>query len=360
MQFGYIPCMHVLVITQPTQTMKTFKCPGIPWVLFFFVLAILPCPGELREWTSSKGTKLTAKLVSKTDTELTLKNKSGKEITLAIKQLSEADQQYLKELEDGDKPEVAAAGNKRKAGKKAGLLPVLSDGFGAGYFAYYDGDHYVARINSNATMDVYLKDKEQSSGLLDSWKMVIEPIAYKKNRFGSVSGHRMVEIIKNGDPVEDPDKVELSVILDLGIRCDLIYEFSDEGITTWMKSEHGSDPPEVMSHMMTHRMGSVRNLAKNPQDLEEMRLKIESDKYDYAGKYRIKPTVSKDDYEISMPALTSTKIRFDKGPDKGVRLLPWKYADDPLAKGYYIRARKAEYNSNNHKREKTSINFHGK
>ena len=343
--------------------MKTYRFYGIQWALLASILVISPCVGELREWTSSKGTKLTAELVSKTDTELTLKNKSGKEITLAIKQLSEADQQYLQELEnvdDADKPEAAATGNQGKAGKKAGLLPVLGEGLGAGYFAHFEGDHFVARINSNATMDVYLKDKEQSSGLLDDWKMVVQPIAYKKNRLGTVSAYRIVDTLKHGDPAEDPEKVELSVMLKSGIRCDLIYEFSDEGLTTWMKSEGGSDPPEVMSHMMTHRLGSVKQITEDPKDLEKMRLKIESDKYDYLGKYRINATQTKDDYEISMPAITSTKIRFDKGSANSVRLLPWKYGDDPLAKGYYIRARKAAFDSTDHKREKTTINFHGK
>jgi hypothetical protein len=57
----------------------------------FFVMLPIPLnAAELREWTSSKGTTLKAELVSKTNTHLTLRQASGKDITLAIKQLSDA------------------------------------------------------------------------------------------------------------------------------------------------------------------------------------------------------------------------------------------------------------------------------
>ena len=88
-----------------------------------------------------------------------------------------------------------------------------------------------------------------------------------------------------------------------------------------MQSERGSDPPEVMNHMMTHRLGQVLQLTEDQKDLEKMRLKVGSDKYDYlATSTGSISTVSHDKYEVSMPAITDTKILFDKGSDKNTRL----------------------------------------
>ena len=314
-------------------------------VVLFSMLSIPLNAAQSREWTSSKGSKMTAELVSKTDTHLTLKQASGKEITLAIKQLSDADQNYLKQLDEAASDKGQNKVDKGK--KKGGGLPVLHDGIGAGYFAYFEGEHYIARIKANATMEVFLKEEGKASGLLDGWAIAVEPVAYKKNKLGSISGYRMKQILSHGDPVENPDQVKLSVMLKGDIRCNLIYEFSPEGLTTWMQSEHGSDPPEVMNHMMTHRLGQVLQLTDDQKDLEKMRLKVGSDKYDYFNKHRIKSTVSNDKYEVSMPAITDTKILFDKGSDKNTRLMSWKYADQPLSKGYFIRSRKGEFNSNN-------------
>jgi len=150
------------------------------------------------------------------------------------------------------------------------------------------------------------------------------------------------------------------VMLGGGIKCELIYEFNAKGITTWMQSEHGSDPPEVMSHMMTHRLGQVLQLTDDQKDLDKMRLKVGSDKYDYLKKHRINSTVSHDKYEVSMPAITNTKILFDKGSDRNTRLMCWKYGDDALSKGYFIRSRKSDFDSAKHSAEKTSITFKGK
>ena len=180
-------------------------------VVLFSMLSIFAHAGELREWTSSKGSKMTAELVSKTDTHLTLKQASGKEITLAIKQLSDADQNYLKQLDEAASDKGQNKVDKGK--KKGGGLPVLHDGIGAGYFAYFEGEHYIARIKANATMEVYLKEDGKASGLLDGWKMVVEPVAYKKNKLGTISGYKMKEILSHGDPVENPDQVKLSVML---------------------------------------------------------------------------------------------------------------------------------------------------
>jgi len=345
-------------ISPPSKMMKKWKHTTTLAVLFFAVVSIPLNAAELREWTSSKGTTLKAELVSKTDSHLTLRQASGKEITLAIKQLSDADQNYLKQLDEAASDKGQNKVDKGK--KKAGLLPVLHDGIGVGYFAYFEGEHYVARINANASLEVCLKDKEQTSGLLDGWKMEVEPVAYKKNKLGTISGYKMKEILNHGDPVENPNQVKLSVMLKGDIKCELIYEFTPEGLTTWMRSERGSDPPEVMNHMMTHRLGEVSQLTSDPKDLESMRLKVRSDKYDYLNKHRINTTVSNDKYEVSMPAITSTKILFNKGSDRNTRLMCWKYGDDALSKGYFIRSRKGVFNSTKHDAEKTSITFKGK
>ena len=102
-------------------TMKRLDYSNTLFIMLFSMLSIFAHAGELREWTSSKGSKMTAELVSKTDTHLTLKQASGKEITLAVKQLSDADQAYLRQL---DEPASDKEQNKvDKEKKKAGLLP---------------------------------------------------------------------------------------------------------------------------------------------------------------------------------------------------------------------------------------------
>ena len=345
-------------ISPQSKMMKKWKYIITSAALFFAVVSIPLNAVEARQWTSSKGTTLKAELVSKTDTHLTLRQASGKEITLAIKQLSDADQAYLRQLDKPASDKGQDKVNKRK--KKGGGLPVLHVGPGAGCFAYFEGEHYVARIKANAIMELHLKDEEKASGLLDGWKMVVEPVAYRKNKLGTVSGLKIVEMLKHGEPVENPDQVMLSVMLGGGIKCELIYEFNAKGITTWMQSEHGSDPPEVMSHMMTHRLGQVLQLTDDQKDLDKMRLKVGSDKYDYLKKHRINSTVSHDKYEVSMPAITNTKILFDKGSDRNTRLMCWKYGDDALSKGYFIRSRKSDFDSAKHSAEKTSITFKGK
>lgn len=331
-----------------------------------FSLGFAPCgAAEMREWTSARGSTIQAELVSKTDTHLTLRKASGKEITLAIKQLSDADQDYLSELDEGaesqevttEKTDTVAKKARRPLGKN--MLPVLAVGEGEGYFVHYSGDHYDARINRDGTMDVYLK-KDGGEGLIDGWKMVIQPIAYKKNRLGTFTRYLIEEVTKHGDPAANPETVELSVKLKGDIKCDLIYEFTEDGMTTWMRSEDGYDPREVMAHFLSHHCGSVLGLTKDPEDLKKMRLKMESQKYDFWGKYPTNNSQSQDDFEISMPAISSTKIIFDKGSDKKVRLLPWKYGTDALSKGFTIRTRKAEYESANHRSEKTTITFKGK
>lgn len=363
----HLQCMNIRT-NQPQKKMsakmkKAKPAMALCMILISMSIATL-CAAELRDWTSNKGSTLKAELVSKTDTHVTLRTDSGKEMSVAIKQLSDDDQEYLKEIDaenSAQKTDAADAGNDRKAGKRgADLLPVLRDGKGAGYFAHFEGDHYLARINSNGTMDLLLKDKKQASGLLEEWKIVVQPIAYKKNKLGTITANRIMEILKHGEPVQEPKMVELSVKLKSDIKCDLIYEFTPTGISTWMRSEHGSDPPEVMNHMMTHYFKDIRGLTKDPKDLKKMRLKIESDKYDYATKHKISSIASRDDYEITMPAITDTKITLEKGSDKNIRLMSWKYGDSELSKGFYIRARKGDYNSTKHAAEKTTIRFKGK
>jgi len=172
------------VLAQPTPTIKTLKFPGIPWPLFFSILAVLPCLAEPREWTNSQGKVIVAELVSKTDTMLTLRRESGKEVTFAINRLSNADQHYLSKLDEGaenDKvttEEVDTGAKKARRALGKNMLPVLAVGEGEGYFAYYNGDHYVARINRDGILDVYLK-KDGGETLIEGWKMVIEPVAYK-------------------------------------------------------------------------------------------------------------------------------------------------------------------------------------
>lgn len=331
-----------------------------------FSLGFAPrCAAEVREWTSAKGSTIEAELLSKTDTHLTLRKASGKEITLAIKQLSDADQDYLSELDEGAGNQEVTTEEADTGAKKArqalgkNMLPVLAVGEGEGYFAYYNGDHYVARINRDATMDVYLK-KDGGEGLIEGWKMVIQPIAYKKNRLGTHTAYHIEEVTKHGDPAANPETVELSVKLKGDIKCDLIYEFAADGMATWMRTEDGYDPREVMAHFLSHRCGAVPGMIKDPDDLKKMSLKMESEKYDFLGKYPVDNTQSRDDFELSMPAISSTKILFDKGSDKKIRLLPWKYGTDALSKGFTIRSRKAEYESANHRAEKTTITFKGK
>ena len=106
--------------------MKRLDYSNTLFIMLFSMLSIFAHAAESREWTSSKGTTLKAELVSKTDTHLTLRQASGKEITLAIKQLSDADQAYLKQLDEAASDKGQNEVDKEK--KKAGLLPVLHDG----------------------------------------------------------------------------------------------------------------------------------------------------------------------------------------------------------------------------------------
>ena len=50
---------------------------------------------EMRVWTSTSGSKVTAEASSLTKGQVTLETKSGKRITLSIRKLVEADQKFL-------------------------------------------------------------------------------------------------------------------------------------------------------------------------------------------------------------------------------------------------------------------------
>jgi hypothetical protein len=53
---------------------------------------------ELRTWVSKKGTQVRASLVSEKNGELVLKTETGKLVTIAPANLSEADQQYVADV----------------------------------------------------------------------------------------------------------------------------------------------------------------------------------------------------------------------------------------------------------------------
>ena len=69
-------------------------------VIFVFLSSV--CFAELRTWRAVNGKSLKAKFVSLNDGKVTLKPTTGKEFKVDLSKLSEADQEYIKDLE---KPE---------------------------------------------------------------------------------------------------------------------------------------------------------------------------------------------------------------------------------------------------------------
>lgn len=72
-----------------------------------FALALTLLPATARTWTSNDGKALEADFVSATETQVTLKlTKTGREVTIFLSRLSEADQTFVKE--EAKPPEVEA------------------------------------------------------------------------------------------------------------------------------------------------------------------------------------------------------------------------------------------------------------
>jgi hypothetical protein len=66
-----------------------------PGLIFVLALGFASAAEKPREWTDSKGRKVTATLMDKSDTEADVLLKSGKRVKLKLSDLSEADQKYV-------------------------------------------------------------------------------------------------------------------------------------------------------------------------------------------------------------------------------------------------------------------------
>ncbi|MBK1791974.1 hypothetical protein JIN82_12505 [Persicirhabdus sediminis] len=85
---------------------------------------------EWRTWTSKAGSQLEAKLVKRSGDQLELQRRSGgKSVTLKLSQLSEEDQQYVRELPEPEeeKGATSVSGVDAKPGVVSGEIKCLSD-----------------------------------------------------------------------------------------------------------------------------------------------------------------------------------------------------------------------------------------
>ena len=311
---------------------------------------------ETREWTSTKGTKIKAELVSQTETHVTLKKSNGKKLEVPIKSLTEADQQYIQSQKSPAEEDNAEQNNAKKSkGKK--LLPTLKEGKGKGYFAYYEGNAYTATIEPNGSLVIRLTENGKT---IDNWSLNIVPRTIHKPKGKQQRGLGVQKVIKHGDPVDSPEKIELTMLLKEDITAEVVYEFNAKGITTWMKTTEGKTTPSDVTHYLTHQFKSVKEVTTDIKDHKKMYLKGKdvkgkSIKYNYYELTRLGKNVS--EFDVSMPAVSKVKISMEKSDDENVTLRTINYGDNALNLGYGVWFYKEKIGSSDQAKEKSTINF---
>ena len=319
---------------------------------------------QAREWTSKQGSTINAELVSQTETHLTLKKSNGKKLTLPIDSLSQTDQQFIKSqkkpTEEATKSKGGKKGSKVDYGTKKKVkmyLPTLNEGKGQGYFAYYEGEAYIARMLPNATLQILLVENGKT---VDNWSLDIIASSYHKPNGKKRKSLSVQKVTKHGDPAENPEKIELTVAIKGDITADIVYEFTPKGITSWLRSEEGKETPSGVKHILGHRFGSVKEITADIKDHKKMSYKAKSInnksiKYNFFDLAKLSQAVS--EFVIDMPAVAKVKISMEKSEDEGVSLKPVNYGDSAMYMGYSMWFSKEDIGSTNQETEKSTITF---
>jgi len=350
----------------------------VTWILITSLL----CSSEMRVWESKKGSKITAEVLYVGETLVVFKTDQGKEISASIDSLVEADVVNLKlrREEAGSKPEldiekeapavkvtpepVADVLEKEPEGaskapvvRKGDHLPILAEGKGKGFHAYYEGTKYVAKVMRNGFLIVHYKDEK--GNVDERWRMLIRAMSQRAES-GGWERFAYEKMLKVNPAQEGVKEVKYTFQSETGIRSDVIFEFMPEGFTTWTRSDNSAKTPEETIHVMHHNCGVMGNVSTDEEYLKKCKLKIETsrngnERYDYMDVVSLKGNT--EECEISGPFFEKTKLIIERAKDENVKFTPSQSSNKCLSDGYAYNTIKKNWRTSNHESEKTKVTF---
>ena len=349
----------------------------------------LAAPTELREWKSNKGTSLKAQAIFIGDQIIVLKNEAGKELSLPITSLSQADRDFLQSLkttptpekelekitpppsetpaepetpteEKADDPETEEkddTATKEDTPPTINLLPILTEGEGKGHHAFYKGDKYTASINRKGNMIVNYLDEEKN--INPNWRIIINSMSFIRID-NEIARYEPIKITKHGDPKLNPEEVKLTFLKESGIITETTIQFSKKGFTTWSRSETTSKTSPDAEHMIRHVFTPTDTYPKEDLIPEKMTLEMTSMKND-KEKYNFEETEiltgNMRNFEIRGPLIGKGKIIVERSNEEKAILVLHPIPRFALKKGFSIYTFKEDHTSNDQKNEKTTFTF---
>ena len=362
---------------QSSFLLKSSLFSGVSQLFFLVSLSAASVSTEMREWTNASGSKAMAKLVGLTETHAELVTAKGKKVTIRINTLARSDIDFLSKLREEARASEQVAQPKQsekelelkpdesvepkekvvvQANQGGGkFLPLLQDGKGQGYFAYYEGEKFVAKVTRNGEMMVTYKQVHED---MKSWSLHGFAHAFDTKK---VTHYRGVLSAKSENtPALQPDKIAITKKVKGGFTFDVVYEFDKDSITFWFKSTEDSGAPQGLQHSFIYRFGATSKVDYDKNFYKKMKLKSRP----FSGKrlsvdFDEQVNMGRDTpkLEISGPLFQKESLVFNRGRADNGMLIPANYADDPLKGGFWVCLRKQNNKSDDFKGEKVSFEF---
>lgn len=363
----------------------SFKQHILPLILIVASIShSLAATTDLREWKSNKGTSIKAQAVYIGDEIIVLKNEAGKELSVPITSLSQTDRDFLQSKKNSTTPEqelkketppqpITPPAEEKEVDPKTekkddtatkeetpltiNLLPILTEGEGKGYHAFYKGDKYTATINRKGNMIVNYLDEEKN--IKPNWKIIINSISFLRID-NEIARFEPTKITKHGDPKLNPEEIKLTFLKETGIITEITIQFSKKGFTTWSRSETTSKTPPKTEHMMRHVFTPTDTYPKEDLIPEKMTLEMTSMKND-KEKYNFDETElltgNMRNFEIRGPLIGKGKIIIERSNEEKAVFVLHPLPECALKRGFSIYSFKADHTSKDQRNEKTTFTF---
>lgn len=306
---------------------------------------------ETREWTSKAGTKVKAELVKLEADKVVLKLDSGKEVTVNLVDLSEDDQKFLKQAETAKVETPAAAGSQR-------FLPELQDGAGKGFHAVYKGDDFQAKVDKGGGMVInpIIDGKVNEKWAINIVADIYEQKANDREKFWFVSFEEYAAAKEN------PEKVRLVGTRRGGTKCEVVYEFGKNYVTTWFRAEPSDElkTKENIVYRMRHLVGKTTDMDSSEKFAKRCKLKqtmANGDRKSYDFWEAVKLGGDTEEIEIGGPLVGKSKMTFTRGKSEQIKFAPYQYGEAPLTSGFAIYMYKPDPATSEQDKEKTTITF---
>ena len=335
-------------------------------------------PTESRSWTSNKGTSIKAQALYIGDQVVLLKTEAGKEVSVPISSLSQADRDFLQSLKKPAPPEkeqkeettpqpddttqedTTQEDPKEDSADTTSTLnslPILTEGEGKGLHAFYKGDKYTASIDRSGTMIVYYLDEKKN--IKPDWRISISPKSFLRINH-EIKKFPTTKITKHGEPQLNPKEVKLTFLKETGIVTEITLQFTPKGFTTWFHAKTTSETPTDTEHMVHHHFGPTDPYPKEDLISEKMSLKMtnlsnQTEKYDFNEIEILRGNMA--EFEIRGPIIGKGKIIIERPKNREAVLVLNPLPELELKKGFSVYNFKEDHTSKDHKAEKLVFTF---